>query len=212
MQQPIGYNEGQPYKVCKLHRAIYGLKQAPRAWYHTLASTLRTLGFRHTTSDVALFTTKTNNSDVTYMLIYVDDIIVTGFNSMAIDSLIKQLNCIFSLKDLGLFHFFLGLEAHYLPYQTLLLTQTKYAKDLIHRAGMGNSNPMPTPMMTSLKLRKSDSNPYEDPKGYRSIVGALQYLTITQLDLAFAVNKVSQFMHSPTINHWKAVKWILRYL
>ncbi|XP_016172884.1 uncharacterized protein LOC107615315 [Arachis ipaensis] len=106
-----------------------------------------------------------------------------------------------------------GLEAHYLPEQKLLLTQTKYAKDLLHRAGMSNSNrPMPTPMMTSSKLSKSDSDPYEDPKGYRSIVGALQYLTITRPDLAFAMNKVSQFMHSPTIQHWKAVKRILRYL
>ncbi|XP_015970878.1 uncharacterized mitochondrial protein AtMg00810-like [Arachis duranensis] len=105
-----------------------------------------------------------------------------------------------------------GLEAHYLPEQKLLLTQTKYAKDLLHYARMHNSNPMPTPMMTSLKMSKNDSDPYEDPKQYRSIAGALQYLTITRPDLAFVVNKVSQFMHSPTIQHWKAVKRILRYL
>ncbi|XP_020967368.1 uncharacterized protein LOC110266734 [Arachis ipaensis] len=77
---------------------------------------------------------------------------------------------------------------------------------------MNQSNPMPTPMVSSLRLHKNDSEIFDDPKKYRSIVGALQFLTITRPDIAFAVNKCSQFMHQPTIEQWKAVKRILRYL
>ncbi|XP_020961280.1 uncharacterized protein LOC110263810 [Arachis ipaensis] len=63
-----------------------------------------------------------------------------------------------------------------------------------------------------LKLHSGDSEPFDDPKKYRSIVGALQYLTITRPDISFTANKCSQFMHKPTLEQWKAVKRVLRYL
>nr|XP_025702517.1 uncharacterized protein LOC112803221 [Arachis hypogaea] len=77
---------------------------------------------------------------------------------------------------------------------------------------MDTANALPTPMVGNLKLYTNDSEPYSDPKFYSSIVGALQYLTMTRPDLAFYVNRVSQFMYNLTLNHWKAVKRILRYL
>ncbi|KAL1346307.1 hypothetical protein AAHE18_08G180600 [Arachis hypogaea] len=77
---------------------------------------------------------------------------------------------------------------------------------------MHTANHMNTPIMSTLKLSASESESFENPKLYKSIVRALQYLTITRLDLSYAVNRVSQFMHHPTILHWKAVKQILRYL
>ncbi|XP_015948694.1 uncharacterized mitochondrial protein AtMg00810-like [Arachis duranensis] len=77
---------------------------------------------------------------------------------------------------------------------------------------MSEASPMPTPMISSLQLLSTGSECFEDPKLFRSVVGTLQYVTITRPDLRFAVQKVSQFMHSPLLAHWKAVKRILRYL
>ncbi|MED6204122.1 hypothetical protein PIB30_116775 [Stylosanthes scabra] len=77
---------------------------------------------------------------------------------------------------------------------------------------MQNSNPMPTPMLSSTKLTSQGNDYYEDPTSYRSLVGGLQYATLTHPEIAFSVNRVSQFMHQPQQQHWKALKRILRYL
>lgn len=85
---------------------------------------------------------------------------------------------------------------------------------MLNRVGMTNCKPVNTPMSTSEKLSAHEGIPLgpEDSTRYRSIVGALQYLTLTRPDLSFAVNKVCQFLHKPTTLHWAAVKRILRYL
>jgi len=77
---------------------------------------------------------------------------------------------------------------------------------------MSGAKPISTPMAVSPALSKYDGDPLPDPFLFRSVVGALQYVTITRPDIAFAVNRVSQFMHNPTMSHWSAVKRILRYL
>ncbi|MED6160795.1 hypothetical protein PIB30_118207 [Stylosanthes scabra] len=211
MYQPEGYTNGNSNMVCKLNKALYGLKQAPMAWFLTLQETLFKLGFHNLKSDTSLFIRHTTTS-VIYLLCYVDDIVVAGNNSTEINLLIAELNGIFPLKDLGNLHYFLGLEILHLQDGRLHVSQQKYAKELVERAGMLDANPMPTPMISSLKLYQGDSKPCEDPRQYRSIVGALQYLTTTRPDLAYSVNKVSQFMHNSTLNQWKAVKRILRYV
>ncbi|KAD6796180.1 hypothetical protein E3N88_07076 [Mikania micrantha] len=98
------------------------------------------------------------------------------------------------------------------PSLDMLLSQQKYINDLLVCAGLFTAKPVPTPMSTSHTLSLGDSPPFADPVKYRQIVGALQYATLTRPDISFAVNKVCQFMHSPTENHWSAVKRILRYL
>ena len=96
----------------------------------------------------------------------------------------------------------------------IVLTQEKYARDVIKRVGMKDCNPSNTPMSTTNKLSLLEGvllSPEEGTK-YRSIVGALQYLTLARPNISFSVNKVCQFLHAPTIVHWTAVKRILRYL
>ena len=115
------------------------------------------------------------------------------------------------MKDLGLLHFFLGLEAIY-SFGGLYLTQTKYTMDLLHRTKFQDVKPISSPAHTGQKLSLYDGDPLPDPTEYRSVVGALQYLTLTCLDIAFAVNQMCQFMHQPTTTHWIAVKRILHYL
>lgn len=141
-----------------------------------------------------------------------DDIILTGNSSSLIQRFISKLHDEFSIKDLGRLNYFLGLEVSYLPGDGgLFLTQTKYAHDILDRAGLLDSKPISTPLSTSEYL-VSIGSPFSDPTLYRSLVGALQYLTITCPDLSYAVNQVSQFLHSPTTDHFQAVKRILRYV
>jgi histone deacetylase 1/2 len=95
-----------------------------------------------------------------------------------------------------------------------LLTQEKYASELLAKVGMTQCTTCPTPMSSTEKLSLIDGNPLgsNDVTTYRSIVGALQYLTLTRPDLSYSVNKVCQFLHAPTTTHWTAVKRILRYI
>jgi hypothetical protein len=105
----------------------------------------------------------------------------------------------------------LGIEV-YTDDTGLTLTQTRYIHSILDRAKMAAAKPIFTPMVVSPSLSKHVGEPISDPYLFRSIVGALQYVTITRPDIAFVVNRVSQFMHCPTSLHWSAVKRILRYL
>jgi hypothetical protein len=117
------------------------------------------------------------------------------------------------LKDLVDLHYFLGIKVKK-TLSGILLSQEKYTMDVLKRVGVMNCKPMTTPTSTSEKLSLHDGVDLglEDATRYRSIVGALQYLTLTRPDISFSINKVCQFLHKPTTVHWTAVKRILRYL
>nr|KYP32604.1 Retrovirus-related Pol polyprotein from transposon TNT 1-94 [Cajanus cajan] len=122
MNQPPGFNTTHKNKVCKLHKAIYGLKQAPRSWFQKLSTTLIHMGFRPTRSDTSLFVRNTSTSTI-LLLIYVDDIIITGSSQAEMNSLILTLHTKFSLKDLGPLHHFLGIEVSHTSDEGLFLSQ-----------------------------------------------------------------------------------------
>jgi hypothetical protein len=176
--------------VCKLDKALYGLKQAPQAWYARLCSKLIHVGFQPSKGDTSLF--YYNKVGVTvYVLVYVDDIIVASSAADATKALLKDLEKEFALKDLGDLHYFLGIEVKKVT-DGLLLSQQRYAADIIKRANMERSKSIETPISTVDKLSIADGvklGPV-DATRYRSMVGALQYLTLTRPDISFAVNKV----------------------
>jgi len=194
-----------------LNKAIYVLKQAPRQWFERLKSTLLSFGFRQSKCDPSLFV-YSSLGVVIYILIYVDDIILTGSSATLLQQLISQLNAIFALKQLGDLEYFLGIEVKTLNSQSLLLTQAKYIRDLLSKTDMEGCKLVASPMTAGSKLSRDGSCLLTNPFHYRSVVGALQYLTITRPDITFAVNKVCQFMANPREDHWLAVKRILRYL
>ncbi|TQD90539.1 hypothetical protein C1H46_023885 [Malus baccata] len=208
MQQPPGFiAPTSPHFVCKLKKSLYGLKQAPRAWFEKLFQALRTLGFHQSQSDASLFVL--HGPQLVIVLVYVDDILVTGPNSQLCQQFIQQLSTQFPVKDLGPLHYFLGLEVHRST-KGIFLHQTKYLLDLLKKSTMEGAKPCCTPI-GSQKLDHSGpllSNPTE----YRAIVGGLQYLTWTRPDLAFAVNQICQFMHAPREQHLQAAKRVLRFL
>lgn len=148
-----------------------------------------------------------------FLLIYVDDIIVVSSKKDAIPALLQDLQKEFALKDLGDLHYFLGIKVTKLS-NGILLTQEKYVSDLLKRTGMSDCKSVNTPLSPNEKLVANEGTVLgqNDATQYRSIVGTLQYLTLTRPDIAFSVNKVYQFLHAPTTLHWAAVKRILRYL
>ncbi|KAJ0483795.1 putative RNA-directed DNA polymerase [Helianthus annuus] len=211
MRQPPGFvDKARPNHVCLLHKSLYGLKQAPRAWFHRLSSTLQSFGFMGSKTDPSLFILKRNGL-LLYVLVYVDDIIVTGNHPQAINDVIAKLSSAFAVKDLGTLHYFLGIEI--VPHgKNIILSQRKYISELITKVGLIDCKPVPSPMSNSQVLSLGDSAQLNDPTKYRQTVGALQYVTLSRPDITYAVNKVCQYMHAPTENHWSAVKRILRYL
>ena len=211
MRQPSGFVDPQkPDHVCRLNKSLYGLKQAPRAWFQCFSSHLLTLGFVASKADSSLFIFM-DASTIIYLLIYVDDILLTGNNESRIASFIASLSRLFSMKDLGALHYFLGMEITRSS-SGLHLSQSKYILDLLKKTNMVDCKPVLTPAVSGRRLSLLDGDPFPDVSQYRSVVGALQYLTLTRPDIAFAVNQVCQFMHRPTTAHWIAVKRILRYL
>ncbi|KAE8696580.1 putative disease resistance protein [Hibiscus syriacus] len=210
MTQPPGFVQAGGSLVCKLHKAIYGLKQAPRAWFERLREYLVSERFGLSKSNSSLFVRKSENS-VVYMLVYVDYIILTGSDASEVQCVIEKLNTRFALKDLGSLNFFLGIEVCH-DADGVVLTQQKYIHELLHKHGFNEAKSLPTPMVSNCKLSADAGEPVEDMAQYRSIVGALQYIVVTRPDIAFAVNKVCQFMQSPRNSHFQAVKRILRYL
>ncbi|KAI3509338.1 hypothetical protein L1887_24546 [Cichorium endivia] len=147
------------------------------------------------------------------MLVYVDDIIIVGSSQQAVDKLIHALSSSFPIKDLGRLNYFLGVEVVHNS-GGITLMQHKYASDLLHRANMMNCKSVSTPMSVTDKLAQDLGTPLndEDTFKYRSMVGGLQYLTLTRPDISFPVNKVCQYLSKPTNVHWEAVKRILRYV
>jgi histone deacetylase 1/2 len=147
------------------------------------------------------------------MLIYVDDIVVASSSEKAVDALLHDLGLNFALKDLGELHYFLGIEVKKV-HDGIILSQEKYANDLPHQVNMQICKTVDTPLSVSDNLSLTDGEILsgDDSTQYMSIVGALQYITLTKPDIAFSVNKMCHFLHAPTTVHWTTTKRVLRYL
>ena len=210
MEQPQGFVSKEfPNHACRLKKALYGLKQAPRAWYGKIAQYLTFCGFKTSSSDPSLFI-KTHSAKYTMILLYVDDMIITGDDNAEITRLRNDLSVRFEMKNLGEAQCFLGLEVK--KSDGYFLSQRRYATSLINRFGMSDSKVMATPMEPCVKLQKVEGKPLEDVKKFRQLVGSLFYLTITRPDIAYSVGVVSQFMDKPCVGHLIAAKRILRYV
>ncbi|XP_021980689.1 uncharacterized mitochondrial protein AtMg00810-like [Helianthus annuus] len=211
MHQPPGFKDStKPNHVCRLRKSLYGLKQAPRAWYHRFAQFITSCGFTSTLSDTSLFVYK-RGTEMAYLLLYVDDIILTASNDNLLRHIITSLSKEFAMMDLGSLHQFLGINVTR-KQDGLFLSQEHYTHDIIARANMTNCKPCATPVDTSSKLSASSGPSISDSSLYRSLAGALQYLTFTRPDITYAVQQVCLFMHNPCEHHFQFLKRILRYL
>ncbi|XP_039806165.1 uncharacterized mitochondrial protein AtMg00810-like [Panicum virgatum] len=209
MQPPPGYSvpEGM---VCRLRRSLYGLKQAPRAWFQRFASVVTAAGFSASTHDPALFV-HTSSRGRTLLILYVDDMIITGDDPQFIAFVKARLNEQFLMSDLGPLRYFLGIEVSSTP-QGFYLFQEKYIQDLLDRASLTDHCTVETPMELNVHLRATDGELLADPTRYRHIVGSLAYLGVTHPDISYAIHILSQFVSAPTQLHYSHLLRVLRYL
>ncbi|WZZ44848.1 hypothetical protein YC2023_041107 [Brassica napus] len=204
----------KPGNVLRLKKAIYGLKQSPIAWYRKLSTTLNGRGFRKSELDHTLFTL-VGPSGIIVILVYVDDLIITGSDKAGIKATKEFLKSVFDIKDLGELKYFLGIEICRSK-EGLFMSQKKYTMDMLKETVVLGGKIAKTPFEEGYKVLREgkveENQLFEDTKMYRRMVGKLIYLTITRPDICFAVNQVSQHMQVPKVHHWKMVDRILRYL
>ncbi|XP_062113202.1 uncharacterized mitochondrial protein AtMg00810-like, partial [Humulus lupulus] len=196
--------------VCKLHKSLYGLKQSSRQWYKKLSDALLQEGFTQSLADYTLFTRGSEDSFIA-LLVYVDDIIITGPNITVLHSLQNSLHQKFKLKALGNLQYFLGFEIAR-KQDNLFLSQRKYTLQLLEDTGYTGSKPSKTPMDPKLKLNNEDGELIANPSQYRQLIGRLLYLTLSRPDITYVVNHLSQFMSAPRSPHLQAIHHLLRYL
>lgn len=132
--------------------------------------------------------------------VHVDDLIITRGSDTDIANFKKKMKSMFSMSDLGLLSYYLGIEVKQLAHG-IAVCQSTYAGRIMNKMGMKNCNPTQTPMEARLKLSKSTEAPEVDPTQYHSVVGSLRYLVHTRLDICHVVGYVSRFMERPTSNH-----------
>jgi hypothetical protein len=212
MEIPPGLEDSSSVgKVCKLKKALYGLKQSPRAWFERFSRAMQRFGYKQSQADHTLFIKHTTQEKVTALIVYVDDIVLTGNDDREIQNLRHDLANEFEIKDLGSLKYFLGIEVARSKHG-IFISQRKYILDLLKETGMLGCKATDNPVEVNVKLGEDSESPLVDKGRYQQLVGRLIYLSHTRPNIAYAASVVSQFMHSPRESHMEAVYRILRYL
>ena len=178
--------------VCKLHRSIYGLKQGSRQWFSKFSIVLIAFSFQQCKTNNSLFTKDTGPSFLA-LLVYVSDIILTGFDSHFINHMKSFLHIKCKLKDLGSLKYFLGLEFAR-SQKGIFLSQRHYALQILEDVGFLGCKPASLPMDPNLKLNAFEGDLLQDASLYRRLVGKLIYFTISQPNITFVVHKLSHYV------------------
>lgn len=136
---------------------------------------------------------------------------ITGIDSLFISYVKSVLDKAFTIKDLGLVKYYLGLEIVRTS-DGIYLHQHKFIHDMLVEAGLQDSKPLSLPVDTTVKLSLNEGSPLDDPSLYRKFIGKLLYLTVSRPDIAYIVNHLSQFVQAPKASHLFVVQRVLRYL
>nr|GEX73770.1 hypothetical protein [Tanacetum cinerariifolium] len=173
-------------EVCKLQKALYGLKHAPRAWYEKFSTIVTSFGFVSSHHDSAFFV-KCSSVEHILMPLYVDDMILLEMIVMELNRK-AELSRQFAMKDLGLLHYFLGIEVASSPKGYLLSQSNLSIDDLFDRARVTDNRISNIPIYAKAKYTPTDDDPLPDPSLYHNIVGSLVYLTVTRPDITYVVH------------------------
>ncbi|KAL0433233.1 UNVERIFIED_CONTAM: Retrovirus-related Pol polyprotein from transposon RE1 [Sesamum latifolium] len=171
---------------------------------------LQAYGFAQSKHDHCLFT-KVTSSGLFTLLVYVDDVLITGSSEDIIKDIKVYLDKLFTIKDLGSVKYFLGLEIAR-SVAGIIITQTKYIKDIIADTGLSNAKAITTPLPVGIKFSAEAGNQVSNPETYRRLVGRLRYLGFTRPDISHASQQLSKFIHHPCKRHWDAALHLVKYL
>jgi hypothetical protein len=193
IEQPDGsVTHEKESHVCRLKKALYGLKQAPCAWYEKINGYLVSLGFNKSVVDPNLYYHIVGD-ECLILVLHVDDLFLTGSESRIVECK-HALTSEFEM-DLGMMHYFLGLEV-WQRTDEIFPVQGKYTVEILKKFGMTDCRSMPTSMVINLKqMNEASSDSGEiDPHLYRHLIGSLMYLVNTRPDICYAVSVLSHFM------------------
>lgn len=195
--------------ICKLTKSLYGLKKAPRAWFDKFRFVILQANFYQSSNDndSSPFIRRSSRG-CTILLIYVNDMILSGNDQAGISELKSHLKSTFKMKDLGPLTYVLGLEIQW-NMDGIRVTQSKYADQLIHFALLGDAKTFATPIKINVKISKEDGHPLTNLTLFRHLVGSLLYLTMTWPDISHVVQTISQFNYNPHKPHLEAAYRIL---
>ncbi|GJV03071.1 retrotransposon protein, putative, ty1-copia subclass [Tanacetum coccineum] len=209
MVQPEGFvNPKHPRKVCKIQRSIYGLKQASRSWNKRFDEEIKKFGFAQNLDEPCVYQ-KASGSNVTFLILYIDDIIIMGNHIPSLQSVKDYLEKCFAMKDLGEAAFILGIKIYRDRLKRLIrLSQSAYMDKILKSYKTDNSIRGHIPMQERLELNetKGASTPEEVKRmqnvPYASVVGSIMYaVRCTRPDVAFAQNITSRFQQNPGEPH-----------
>ena len=199
MEQPPGFvAQGEIRKVCRLRKSLYGLKKSPHAWFGKFIQAVEKFGLQKSKSNHSVFY-QNSSSSIILLVVYVNDIVITGNDSTGISSLKSFLHGQFHTKDLEMLKYFLGVEVMRSKHG-IFLSQRKYVLDLLSETGKLGAKPCSSPMAPGVHLTR-EGELFEDPERYRRLVRKFNYLTVTRHDIAHSVNVVSQYMSSLTVDN-----------
>ncbi|KAH9723672.1 hypothetical protein KPL70_007193 [Citrus sinensis] len=220
MSQPEGFEDQSSGDwVCLLKKSLYGFNQSPRQWYLRFDSFMMKLCFQRCNLDCCVYY-KEISGDMVYLILYVDDMLIASKSMEHINFLKQQLKGEFEMKDLGPAKKILGMQLiRDWKSGTFFLTQEEYIRKVLDKFDMTTAKPVQTPLPAHFRLSEQQCPTADTDKSemikipYASAVGCLMYaMVLTRPDIAHAVSVVSRYMSNPGKEHWKAVKWILRYL
>jgi hypothetical protein len=194
MEQPPGFLIYSNL-VCRFKKLLYGLKKSPQAWYAKINSFFLQLGFKFFESDHNMYVLHTNG-DTLIVVVYVDELLITGNNNDLILRLKKQLVDSFEMTYLGTLQYFLGLQV--LPLcDGFFISRSKYVMDLLTHFTMVDCDPCDNPFYSGLMLSRTCQTSIIDATLYRQLVDCFSYLTHIRIDFSFVVSMVSWFMQDP---------------
>ncbi|GJX70296.1 retrotransposon protein, putative, ty1-copia subclass [Tanacetum coccineum] len=201
MVQPEGFvDPNHPRKVCKLQRSIYGLKQASRSWNKRFDEKIKRFGFAQNLDEPCVYQ-KASGSNVTFLILYVDDIIIMGNHIPSLQSVKDYLGKCFAMKDLGEAAVILGIKIYRDWSKRLIrLGQNAYMDKILKRYRMDNSKRGHIPMQERLDLNKTQgaSTPEEVKRmqnvPYASVVGSIMYVTAVKNILKYLRNTKDMFL------------------
>ncbi|XP_021804243.1 uncharacterized protein LOC110748588, partial [Prunus avium] len=194
----------------KKNQVCNGLKQSHRAWFDRVTKSIKNFRYTQSNSNHTLFL-KRDGGKITALIVYVDNMVVTGNDTREQQKLQKYLSHEFEMKDLGALKYFLRIEVARSK-TSIFLSQMKYLMDLLTEIGMLGCKPTDIPIEMNQKLCEDIDRLPTNKEQYQHLVGRLIYLAHTRPDIAYVVSVVSQFMHLPSVSHRNAVDRILRYL
>nr|GEU53234.1 hypothetical protein [Tanacetum cinerariifolium] len=209
--QPEGFIDADhPSHVYKLKKALYGLKQVQRAWYDELSTFLLQNHFFKGTTDLTLFIRRFVD-DILVVQVYVDDIIFGSTHPRYTQLFYDLMKSRFEMSMMGEMTFFLGLQVNQSPCG-IFINQFNYVLKILKKYGMESCDPVGTPMETKDKLDLDQNGTRVDATKYRSMIGALMYLTSSRPDIVHATCLCARYQAKPIEKHLKEVKRIFRYL